>query len=629
MGNILGVIIGGIILLMIVAFIFVIIRTGSPPNVPPPDPLPNPVGFMFQCKDYQCAPGLSCDDVHGVCKIADGDICRSGYDCTVESYCSSPGFGTGVCTDVPPAIVTGFVGSPCPCPQTMTCVQTEFFVYPICKLKPGQPCQIGSECLSGICNTDTLQCTAGNPPGTPCMLNSDCTSGFDCSLGFCQPLGTTTGSQNAYCGVAPCNPGLSCEAGRCKAALSGLGETCSDTLCSHILHCLGTGNAATCKFDYPDPNVCPCISGYACVSGQCIAPVMLPCTENAQCQNSSSGIGGSCGDNKFVYKLSFTTPSGVSDSPFAVAGSLDMTMIPVSGSNLTSSIGIGGVSKMTGFSSGSTDTIYLVSSNGVIAMDGSILIPGNIGPSSGNPNTRFLIDAQITGVGAGYVAFAEVRPDSSTEFTLYRFNGGILFPFNVTNSIPGTQFIDGNAIDIRHVSVSINSDLLIVDGSNRILILPNGMTNWQILNDTSTGAPLPMSVLANYYSDGTSPPTTGVCTGTCPSYYNVSYVSSTGPNSSPLRFNGDVQGALYPVDRLGTQTYEVTDYSIYSDPVDGIILGYLMMITQTFGPNAGYNLFMGTSGSINVLPGYFDARTKVLSLVNSAYVYADSTCMFG
>lgn len=638
MGAVLSVIIIGLVLLTIALFILVIIKTGNPPAPPTPPNLPSPVGFGIECKKYVCDKGLTCDTIYSICKSAPGSMCSIGLDCATGSYCSDTGLINvpGICVVIPPSIVTNQPNDPCPCPTTMSCVTDAQYSYPVCKLNPGQTCTNNTECLSNICSGGV--CTSGVPGGGICYKNSDCVTGLYCSSNYCQPNGVVTGESGSYCDLSGCNTGLSCVNGICISSSSGLGQSCSDdNRCSQPLVCLGSGTAAYCGYMYPEPNSCngnACTSQYTCISDICLADVTLPCTSNTHCGKSGSGIQGTCNLSNVIYRLLFKSSSGTFTDPFGSPGSYEIILEPISNSAFDNFIGDFQVSKLTGFNNDLVgNQVYVVIlGTGVISSDGSILIQGRIAPSSSNPRSRILIDADIYDTKTGYVAFIETD-GTNTYNTLYFFNGGFLTPFNPTNlgpGFPGTQYTNDSTpqiLSINSISVNINGDLLIYDSSYVCYVLPKGETTWQQLLNSSTEQPLGEVDIPKFYNGGSSGPgiTNSLCTSVCPSYLNVSYVNPIN-NQQLLQFNGTIQGGVYPRDSLGSQTYNVVDYSIYSDPVNGLQQGYLSIVAQV-NLSDEYNLFMGVGGSLYKIPGYMNENTKVLNILGGSYVYNNLACL--
>jgi hypothetical protein len=291
--------------------------------------------------------------------------------------------------------------------------------------------------------------------------------------------------------------------------------------------------------------------------------------------------------------MSFQGASGVSQDPLMVANSYDIVLTPISSPNIPSP------SKLVG--SGSS-TFFVVPGSGVYDINGRVVIPSI--PS------RVLVDAVM-----GYVAFREgpqrsghsvARTESSENgtqgfnYTLYTFEAGILGPFNVTNTNlapPGTQFTDmliPMPLSISSIDVNANGDLLIQDTSGVIYVLPKGEHMWTPLRYAPPSLP-PRLYGPKFYSSGAD---------------DVSYVSG-----GLLQFNGDMQGAMYPIDIQGTQTYNVADYSIQP--------GYTLLVASN---GTSYNLFMGVSGTLNMIPGYVDQNTKVLALPDGAYIYMAKSC---
>ena len=193
----------GIVLLLVILLSTVILFYLSSKNsVSAIVPLTSPVGLLYQCTDYTCQEGTTCDS-SGLCKLDIGSKCQLASDCVEGSYCS------GVCVSESrqPGVFTGDPGSPCPCGTGMVCNVTT------CKRQSGFQCTLDSDCLSNDCSGGT--CASGSSLGNVCVTNSDCISG-NCSLGICQQAGIVTGQSGSVCSNSGCVQGLTCRNGTCS-----------------------------------------------------------------------------------------------------------------------------------------------------------------------------------------------------------------------------------------------------------------------------------------------------------------------------------------------------------------------------------------------------------------------------
>lgn len=108
---------------------------------------------------------------------------------------------------------------------------------------PGSPCNLGSQCLSGVCQAGV--CAVG-AQGTPCNVGVDCASGLCSADGSCSAPVTPTPTLPSG---APCLTGSQCTSGVCTQNVCdpGLqGQPCQATAdCSEGFVC----NAASCEAD--------------------------------------------------------------------------------------------------------------------------------------------------------------------------------------------------------------------------------------------------------------------------------------------------------------------------------------------------------------------------------------------
>lgn len=628
MGTLLSIIIAAVIIIAIAIFATLISLTSNPAPPPPPPQLTNPVGFMYQCRDYKCDVGLECDSISAVCKEAAGSKCRSQGDCATDNYCSGATIQTekGICVSnsIPPGTTTNKPNSPCPCPTNMKCTIDSKFEYPVCKLNGNNPCTQNNQCSSNVCENGV--CTSGIPAGGLCNFNSDCKTGLYCSLNYCQDQGVTTGQQGSVCTLSGCVGGLSCVNDICEPAVFGLGFPCNSTnLCSQPLSCTQILDAASiCEYHYPDPNSCPCVSQYTCSNNKCLAPATFPCRDSSQCSTSSSGVQGTCGVFNNIYRFLYKQSTGTFTDPNKIVGSYEVLLEVVSTNGFNAAfIGVPTLPlKLTGFSSSTQgDRVYAVIPDvGVIDLDGNTLVSGDIG-GPGKPTGGSLIDACITSNRSGFVVYGESSNGTDYFTVLYSYVNGFLTPYNVTSGVGflGTQYSSGEPLVIETISVN-NSGYVLIWAAGYAYVLPKGETGWRLLKNSLTGDDFGQVSLPMFYNDTSN-------NSNIPIYENVSYVAPIlGGNL--LQFNGDVSGGIYPLDRLGNETYNVLNYSLWSDSTRGVENGILTMITKVNQFGSTYALFSGVGGTIYKLPHYVNETCKVLSLGGSVYLYTNTSCAY-
>lgn len=658
---------------LILVFIFVIIWAWLAGRTKDPSteivPLSSPVGLLYQCRDYTCQTGSSCDAQAGVCKLNLGQACTKASDCLVGAYCS------GVCVNTEPGANGGGPNSPCPCGPTMQCVVGTGSAT-ICKLIQGQTCQNGTDCLSGKCSGG--KCTSGLSNGSSCSQSYECVSD-NCSLGYCQASGTTTGHAGAVCasGGAPCNAGFSCVDGVCIQATSGIAEPCdtTSTACINPLECLTVpqtndqGQPAwtpavacytdpsitincQCYYPYtnqqPDPNDCSvsgvCTTPYTCSSGECLgnSGANAPCQVNSQCT-------GTCNTSPAVIILVYTSYTGIGDTttsgskPSDYFSSFDITYNKIN--NVPA-----GATRLTGVDS-NIFCVVPVASGGVYTVATGLKVVDGTYSSSTSPvagttvvTTQNLVDATMYGPSNGFVVFNETttttvsgNPNTVTSisgFTVYQLSNGILTPYNVISnpSYPdGVQYTSSNvAINIANIQYEpINQVLGLQDTSGSFWYLSG--TKYTAIPDSSTGSTLGSLTQPQWYFDGTSALGPGKCTATCPNFYNIAYIKASNAGNTVVGFNGNAYGANFPNGDLATTTgnaYRVLRYSIY-EPDDtqhgsvGLAAGMAAALVQ--GPSR-VSLYIGSPSSGETVPGYFDGTELLLVTSSGVYIYVPGTC---
>lgn len=499
-----GLLIGVIVLLvvlffLVVIFIAILITDRTDGGVPQVETETG--AFLSSCVSTSCQSPLACDGNTFTCRLTADQPCNDGADCVTGLFCS------GRCISG----ATGSLNQFCPCFEGYRC-ELDVDGYTRCKGISGTSCTIDSDCVSTICLPDQT-CAAGAPDAYPCLTDDTCSS-RNCSLGFCQPPGVTTGVLGAACAIADLNfcgvPGLtgghtgaSCNesttnplrcdcingpgnAGVCIGANQGVLSTCSlpASGCGIELICLNatgpnislecTEDTCICVFPYMNPNIPAegeCIGGMALSTIQpnpqtCYNEVGLGCAGPQMCTS------GSCMGQSVMAIYTF---DNVFD-PMLYPGSLN-TAITVGFPGPAGDIA---PHKMFATSAGTSDTIYLVDgAQGFLQVPYDVtmtgvtpnwipLIPSITTGSDGGVNfTRTLLDVGYNGI-TYLVAFDEVVTGAATghNSTVYTWDGtpypGAVFtPYNFVPGagITGTQYTTNNqAITINYIDISPFND---------------------------------------------------------------------------------------------------------------------------------------------------------------------------
>jgi len=278
------------------------------------------------------------------CKQPIGGPCLNIYECSSEATSC-----TGFCEKS----AIGSLHQPCPCGDGLTCgIDSTNPLRNICLKSPGFPCIANSECLSELCVGDSGStfCSKTLSDGKQCVFNSSCTSN-NCSLGYCQPVGLTTGIIDSFCSSYPdetplCNSniGLRCnQLSRCVIGTQEFGEICSASnecklpyICVNENYSGKSLNPGVCMFpprwaagNLPDSCVegtCPI--GYTCGSGTCLPNLGQPCT--IICNS------GTCNNKHTLVKYNSTTISwDVFPVPLAPIGLLNTDLFKISVTQIT------------------------------------------------------------------------------------------------------------------------------------------------------------------------------------------------------------------------------------------------------------------------------------------------------
>ena len=607
--------------------------------------LSSPVGFLYRCSNFTCDTGLSCDSVYGVCKYNNGTPCTQGSQCLNGGVCS------GVCVPGPPASVTLQPDDPCPCPENMVCSNkmagsTELS----CKLQSGASCTSNGQCFSGNCLANGT-CASGRPDGSACTADNQCLENLShCSNGFCQPDVIETGQVGAACNspnVPGCSTGLSCILGMCQFPQSALGESClftsSGSGCAEPLSCHSAANENVCTadassgcscqnsfepttgFSRPNPNGCSpggnCIQNYTCNNNNCLAGLAQPCVISANCTSANCMTGGAIFQAVFEYFDSISGTNQTTTDPTLILGSFN-----VNWQRISSGYQPLNASKLTVTSD---QIFYCVpgdqgnsNGTGLIKLDGTNAISGYFSQVNAGVIDQFLfIDAVVWTQNAAIVAlvaFTQIRTNGSSvtqNDVLYFASGTSLVPFNVTSGagLDGTQYTGSTPLSIAQIDRSDNGDILILDRSSVVYTKTATGTLYSKAGLSGVSSP-------KFYSNGP--------TGTVnPLINNISYVGTyiqPGTNynlGKIVQFTGQIQGALFPVyitSGITPDQYNVVDQA----PSDG---SSLILVAQNQA-NGRYNVFVAPNGSLQPLPGWVGAESRVAASLNSFYLYSSSVC---
>jgi hypothetical protein len=231
--------------------------------------------------DGDCPGGGTCEDAtdgvgYFVCE--GGTLGELGDACTAGNECES-----GFCN--------GDVCSECEgngnCPGTETCEYDGGVGYFVCQSALGalgDACTLGSECVSGFCNTNLC---------SECEVDGDCAGALTCGddtggVGYfvCEGGSGALGDN--------CVDGTDCASGYCYAAFGQ--NICSE--CEVDGDCAGS---MTCNYAWGDPYATcggtaglgsACTIGTDCTSGFCNGNVCSECEADGDCSG-----GGTCTDD--------------------------------------------------------------------------------------------------------------------------------------------------------------------------------------------------------------------------------------------------------------------------------------------------------------------------------------------
>lgn len=546
-----------------------------------------------------CGSSLVCQPTNGndtgICKQPLGGPCLILSDCNTSgtngaNICQITGSNTiGVCARTNIGILNGA----CPCNTGLTCVQ--FPTGNVCKLSPGDSCSLNSHCSVGIC--DNGICSIGKTIGQSCSANQ-CAGGLECSLGWCQVQGQTTGNQGAFCNVQDnpgCNNGLSCIQNTCQPSTSILGAACNTSLqCDPPLTCVvGNGESSGICY-YPVPvNSCvsgACLSGFICgLSNQCLAQTGQSCQLNSNCLNNNCGLlpGAYTWDIGNEWNKSLTVfPENLAiealQTNFISDIQIDTWIINDNGLYFS----VYNRNNNT-FSSWS----FILPTQNVVEGVMQTIITSSL--SIDNNGTVWLA-AHNQGLNTW---------DGLYTLVLLQDGSGVLEPYNTTvGQLPGEQFYNGQGIRIASISVSINNDILLTG-----TVLTNNNSNLYIKSNNNL-----------VYSSGPAGhqgsfirPTTNTTTQVIDNY---GYITS---NRQAIVFSGQLANLSYPqpLPNPGApaQTFNVLSFNFFQSIIDPLLGPWWFLVEITSG-GSGYVLYSVENNVQYTRPGYFSAGTVFGSL---------------
>lgn len=614
-------------------------------------PLNSPQGLNYRCSTIECDPNTSCDSVFQLCKLNVGEKCTDGSQCLSGSYCS------GVCTNKDPAYVTGNVNDPCPCPKGMSCTKDVYSDNRICKKNYGQHCDEDTECLSDQCYIHT--CTNGKSLGQPCNSGSttECAAGLECStapgdsIGYCQNIGTETGTIGAYCNVENkpgCETSTTCMDNKCVPSAQGLADPCvaDEIACSLPLICVNTYNFSDCEADdvscicgypytqsnfqnRPDPNSCSetgtCSGNTTIATCQannfCTGIKYYPCSKDSQCDASNSSVCRSTLGGIYMFTFDYYSVDPVTQRPIVVNSSsplniLSSTNVYYQRYSVMPNISMPNiyVSKLIGYSDKVKDYVYYIipynSGNpgitGLFDSTGKSVIPGyySTSDSQGTLIERKFLDATLNSdsnfTPIGYALFIETWTPTigspTINHTVYTFNPVTLqlVPYSpyAGTGLVGTQFyMTGFALSPDQIVVSSKGDIILGVGSNTA-----GSLSY-VKNNSGNGTYVIMTNAANG---------TNVTGFNKLAYYNVYYKDGVVENSIPPCGLGSSDPSKKCYSRYDVTYSTYADY-YYTDTSVSYNVGKVVVFN---GAAAGalfpYYQYTDPTGLVNPIPSRFD-----------------------
>ncbi len=625
--------------------------------------------LLSSCASDTCTGGLICDPTEFVCKLPIGATCTNGAMCVSGTYCS------GKCTNLP----NGLLDQPCPCNNGLLCVPQSSGLN-VCKGATGYSCTSGSQCASSFCSPSGV-CVGGFPNSHRCSANSDCFSN-NCSFGFCQNPGITTGQAGSACAgscvsfigsTCASTPGspLTCACsqpntpGICSRATQGINSPCQQgTNCVNQLVCTNNtanacmvGNAnCSCIFPYNNPNThlidTQCITGMSPIAGVsgCFNDSGLGCSIGGQCVN------GACGGQSVLAAYRFAQNGNISNIVFANSTNTSITKIL----NGYSDTNIPSMRRMFTTSLGFLDTIYVVDNNlGFWEMQYNVgqdrvsvpwrrrFPPVSTSTINGVTSTRTLIDVNHNGTYFLY-AFHEVLTGAQTgaNDTLYISTANTttgLTPYNYQpgSGITGTQYMGTTPLSIEYIDISKAN---FVSPGGDVLIAYNGTVYVKPFNQPKYNIGVIRGGLRNgsamvnirgsprfYLSGGPGEPI--VCPSTnpsvpsnCASYDNIAFVGAlTTIGQEILQFSGNFAGATFGIDRFNQVEYRIFNFDFNKSQME---LANIIMLAGIFQSNILIDnvVLLARDSAATPIPYRISQTSVGASSENMYYMMSTASC---
>jgi hypothetical protein len=584
----------------------------------------------------------------GTCKHPVGAPCNQKLDCAqpadgIDVYCS------GICVTGP----HGKLDEYCPCNDNNTCV--DIGGTHLCKLRGDELCTNDGQCASGFCSKSIGgRCAHGSPNSYPCTSNMECTY-RNCSNGFCQNPGVTTGNVGSACSGTCLNVnGATCTAensvcvcgndtdpsnlpaGTCSLTSQGIYQICTPTsLCLPFLSCYtssgtlcDTGDNCLCSTHYEDPNLLnpnqKCITGMSSTTNGCANNDNIVCDRSVQCVGTCTGEGR-------VTKIFIPSTDKLAPSTFFIgANSLALVNI-TSPQDLTGNLSIFGTSIST-----TLDVVYYGGTSLYVQFQ------NNTGPNFFQKLVSTYVNNDIAYsfvTGCIYVAGVNILvvmkavtatntyypvylipwvnatdPLTGTPLTFAQLTAN---PYNNTlaiDGITGIQFSNTVPLKIDYIdrTTMSNSDVVMITSNSTGYIKEANTNNYviaTIVGGIYNGEPLTgIQSKVLFYTDVMGNNNT-----------NFSFVKESNP---VISFSGALAGFTGPNDIFGHIMYSVYDYSIFSK--NGVVAGSGISLAST---SFGDVVVITNTGSNLQVPMQLDTNFRSLATNNSYYVVAAGSCM--
>jgi hypothetical protein len=508
-----------------------------------------------------CSPGLICNN-SGLC-VADLNT-----PCTSLAQCSSTAtVCSGRCSNDP----NGELDELCPCNPGLECVPTADG-YNRCKLKKGSTCNNDSQCVARCVNGF---CSSGKPEGSACLSSKDCESGFNCSLGFCQLNGITTGSQNAYCNNSNsnppiCNPPLTCVDNRCASTYGEFSDNCTSAVCNLPLVCTtqapippSTQPVNICLF-IPD-NKCErvCMQGFECTG---TSNRICKATPGLTCNNNSNCVSNNCTSTPGLFEFDGTNWNNVSTPPVDTYIRFQLSR--------------------------NNNDLYCLGTFGVRKFDGtdwSVIIT--------NPTSKGIIIDFTIDYNDKLIYMINTNTPNKTIIVDSNLN-----PTNKFGTLNGNLIITGIPQVLNSFDIDINNDIICSSAAG-------------VIYKNST--PLIQSGINSLCK------TYGNYTGSLNYTYYTPNIGVTGV--------GQLVGTILPRLPVNNSNYnKIADYSIYgtdSSVGNGVFdITKSRFLTISSADSVNYQIILNSGVYQSTLTGYVNSSSRVAVNRDKIYLYTSRVC---